>query len=80
MRNGTQEELDAAREDARLIPYDVVFVVINNDNSAEFDIGQKIYRRKDVVAHADDAGSVAFWDIENNDYWWMGVERIGVAS
>lgn len=67
MRNGKQEELDAAREDARLIPENALFRV--SENSKDYSIGGICYQDIDgvfvgaVVVRSqgfDDKNSVGF--------------------
>ena len=65
MRNGTQEELDAAREDARLIPENALFN-ISKEGTAWDVVSLKAcgYSIGDTVVRVDgircDEGSVSF--------------------
>lgn len=76
MRNGTQEELDAAREDARLLPYDANFKLVDNDDLWK----EEGYFHGDVVFRFDSFGadndSVSFVK-DGNDYAiYLGVDML----
>lgn len=80
MRNGTQEELDAAREDAEKLPFDAVFITKRKEKgslSGEADpsmpIGEKVVRGA-AKGMDDFCGSytrVAFKLLDNTDYWYV---------
>ena len=75
MRNGTQEELDAARKDATKLPFDAVFEVIDGD--PEFHVNGSHVYRKNVTEYCD-KGSVAMWVLGHMDHWFYCPSRLGV--
>ena len=69
MRNGTQEELDAAREDARLIPMDTFFKIKVAPPSTILDVGTQVIRSKGLLG--DDVGSVSMSNaVENVGFYY----------
>lgn len=70
MRNGTQEELDAAREDATKLPFDVIF----QSGSG------KVFRQKNKDFDQDDAGSVRFHLVEYDYGVYFDVDDLQVAE
>ena len=69
MRNGTQEELDAAREDARLIPQKAFFMAKKaNTNPSKFPIGKILVRVKDS---ADNEDMVRVELLDGSDFWFV---------
>lgn len=63
---GTQEQLDAAREDARMLPYNTVFLTKVSDNSPLPD-GEAVVRAGGTY---DDEFSVRFKSIDDRDCWY----------
>lgn len=72
MRNGTQEELDAAREDADLLPWDVFFV-----SKAATTIGMNVKRMGHVF---DDKYSVAFISADESKWDFYDYRELGVIN
>lgn len=73
MRNGTQEELDAARDDARLLPFNTVFKAKGHH---KFPDGTLVVRGEcegifNEDGFGDDDSSVAMQYVDNTDYWFI---------
>lgn len=76
MRNGTQEELDAAREDMRLIPNDVVFQTVQH---GKFPDGTKVVRGCAGIAdHCGDEFIIGFQYLDESDYWYVDHSQLEV--
>lgn len=69
---GTQEQLDAAREDARLLPYNTVFLSKRRTYSGEsLPDGEVLVRGDSGSDYCDDEGSVAFEALDGSDHWYV---------
>jgi hypothetical protein len=67
MRNGTQEELDIAKNDATLLPFDAKFKTNGFDNP--FNPGEIVCRKSPSLF--EDTGSVRFMLIDGSDFWYL---------
>ena len=65
-KKGTQAMLDAAKDDATLLPFYTVFVTKNKSNSFE-DAGVKVVRSKNKDCDQDDDCSVRFAPVVPHD-------------
>lgn len=70
---GTQEQLDAAKEDARLLPYNTVFLSKKGLRSSySLPDGEEMVRGiiggRDIV---DDDECVAFKLLDDSDFWYV---------
>lgn len=76
MRNGTQEELDAAREDATLLPFDALFLTKEVASSATQLIPGKIVFRGGGLWN--NSHSVAFY--QDGDLVYMDSRDLEVIN
>lgn len=74
MRNGTQEELDAAREDATLLPMDAKFKTKKaKGNPSDFKYGKEVWRQNennqflDTPSYVKVVSETDFWFVDAND-------------
>jgi len=77
-KKGTQEMLDAAKDDATLLPFDTVFVTTEGmDRSKAMPIGIKVVRGaaglKDICGNK---ASVAFQNIGATGYWYVSSDNL----
>lgn len=77
MRNGTQEELDAAREDATKLPFDAVFrsKFVGNVSHPDLPDGVLVTRGNINAGYCDE-NEVAFSLLDYSDYWYMSAVEL----
>jgi hypothetical protein len=77
MRNGTQEELDAAFEDMTLIPIGTIWR-INQDIPNAFREGEIVYRKQ--VEVGDDERSIGLRFMDGSDFWYVDAQDLEVIN
>lgn len=81
MRNGTQEELDAAREDATLLPYHVSFKTVGHPQFPDGEIvtrGCRVENGIEIEDAMGDENEVAFKYMDGSDYWYVRADHLEV--
>lgn len=83
MRNGTQEELDAAREDATLLPFDAIYKTRKSASSSSDMPHDMQVVRGCSAGFSDLCGtniSVAFRLLDATDYWYVSASDLEVIN
>lgn len=76
MKKGTQEMLDAAKDDATLLPFDTVFVTRNIEASG-MPKGVKVVRAED---ENHSTGCVCFVESDGHDFWFCSASDLKPAK
>ena len=76
MRNGTQEELDAAREDMRTLPFGAKFKIVTDETP--FHEGCIVMRH--AKYDMDDADEVGVHYEDLHDYWYVEWQHLEVIN
>lgn len=81
MRHGTQEELDAAKDDATKLPFGALFKSKKLEHISDHTLTDGvILKRGNEVAKWDDEDSVGFSLEDESDYWYVSAEELEVIK
>ena len=77
---GTQEQLDAAKDDARLLPFDTAFVAKKADENPEgYHVGSLFVRglpKSFSVTPDDDESCAAFRTVDDSTFFYVDVNDL----